>query len=148
MSAVLAAVFHDHGIADQARTQLVQDGFPTDRVELTSREELGNARVVPAAGVDDKLSKYFQQLFPDGSKQPAVRSLQKAVLEGHAVVAVHPRGDIEVQRAMDILNRSEPMELRASDLENQGLEAAAAPREDSTLAWIGRVLVAPRPPGG
>jgi hypothetical protein len=126
----------------------VQDGFPTDRVELTSREELGNARMVPAAGVDEKLSKYFQQLFPDGREQPAVRSLQQAVLDGHAVIAVHPRGDIEVQRAMDILNRSEPMEMRATDLANQGLEAAAAAKEDSTLAWIGRVLVAPKPPGG
>ncbi len=146
MSAVLAAVFTDHTIADHARTELVRDGFPTDRVELTSREELGDARVVPAAGVSDKLAKYFKQLFPEGTERPAVRRLQQAVLEGHAVIAVHPRGDVETQRAMDILNRAEPIEVRAADLDKQSLEGAAALREDSGLAWIGRVLVAPKAP--
>ncbi len=146
MSAILAAVFSNHEVAEQTRIQLVRDGFPTDRVELTSREELGDAKVVPAAGVPEQLTQYFMQLFPGGSAQPAVRSLRQAVLEGHAVVAVHPRGNVETQRAMDILNGSDPMELRGSDLDNQSMEHAAAPGEVSALAWIGRVLVAPQAP--
>jgi len=41
MSAVLLAVFGQYGDAERVRTQLVRDGFPTDRVELTSATEPG-----------------------------------------------------------------------------------------------------------
>ena len=47
MSAVLLAVFGQYGDADRVRTKLVSDGFPTDRVELTSSAEPGRAGVQP-----------------------------------------------------------------------------------------------------
>jgi hypothetical protein len=40
MSPVIAAVFVDHMEAVHVRAQFVNDGFPTDRTYLTSREEL------------------------------------------------------------------------------------------------------------
>src|ERR1700761_6243732 len=124
MSAVVAAVFADHDTAVGVRTRLVKDGFPTDRVELTSNEELGQAQVVPKAGVSEKLTRYFAQLFPDRSG--AVDLFQGAVLAGHAVIAVHPRGDVETNRVVEILNESDPVEVRAQDLDKQGLEQAAS----------------------
>ena len=47
MSAVLVAIFNDHAAAEGVRTRLVKDGLPTDRVELTSCQELGQAKLVP-----------------------------------------------------------------------------------------------------
>lgn len=38
MRAVVAALFPSHEDAEGVRTRLVADGFPTDRVDLTSRE--------------------------------------------------------------------------------------------------------------
>ena len=148
MSAVLAAVYDDHKAADAVRVRLVNDGFPTDRVELTSRQELGQAKLVPSVDVGEKLSRYFQQLFPDARDGSLVQQLSDEVQAGHAVIAVQPRGDIETTRALQILNEGEPLGMEGADLDKQALEQAAARRESSALSWIGRVMVAPRPPGG
>ena len=40
-------------------------------------------------------------------------------------VAVQPRGDVETQRALQLLNEGGPIELRGVDLQNQTLEHAA-----------------------
>jgi len=125
MSAVLAALYADHNSAVKVRTRLVQDGFPTDRVELTSQQELGQARLVPVAAVSDKLTQYFQQLFPDQGAQVPVEQLQSAVMDGQAVIAVHPRGDVETQRAVEILNQAEPVQIASQDLDKQRFERAA-----------------------
>jgi hypothetical protein len=59
MSPVLAAVFNNHQAAERVRTQLIKDGFPTDRVGLTPPAELGQAGLTPADQVPEKLSQYF-----------------------------------------------------------------------------------------
>jgi hypothetical protein len=144
MSAVLAAVFDGHQSAQGVRTRLVKEGFPTDRVELTSREELGQAKLAPGTDAAVQLTQYFGQLFPEQTEKPLVQRLQSAVLAGQAVIAVHPRGEIETQRAIEILNQSEPVAMEAKDLDKQPLEHAAAKDESSALSWIGRVMVAPQ----
>jgi hypothetical protein len=144
MSAVLAAVYDSHESAEQVRIRLVNDGFPTDRVELTSRQELGQAKLVPAADLEDKLTQYFQQLFPDTRGDVPVNQLQSAIRAGQAVIAVHPRGQIETDRAIQILNVAGPMQIEARDLDKQSMEHAAADQESSALSWIGRVMVAPQ----
>ena len=146
MSAVLAAIYDDHAAAEEVRIRLVNDGFPTDRVELTSRQELGQAKLVPAADVQEKLTQYFRQLFPDTRYDGLIQQLPRQIEAGHAVIAVQPRGDIETDRAIRILNDGAPMEMEATDLDEQSMEHAAAPKESSALAWIGRVMVAPQAP--
>lgn len=146
MSAVLLAAFSNHATADAVRTRLVKDGFPTDRVELTSCQELGQVQLVPREGVGEKLAEYFGKLFQsDGhrSGERAVQLFQRAVLDGKAAVAVQPRGDIETQRAMELLSEAGPVELRGVDLQNQPLEHAATETETPILTWMGKVLAAP-----
>ena len=148
MSAILVAVFEDHATAESLRTRLVQDGFPTDRVELTSRQELGQVKLVPREGVGAKLTEYFRSLFQHAGSQGdehAVQLLQRAVLDGKAALAVQPRGDIETQRALRLLNEGDPLEIRHADLESQTLEHAATEGETS-LTWIGKVLAGPGAP--
>jgi hypothetical protein len=140
MSAVIAAVFTDHDRAERVRTRLVMDGFPTDRVELTSRRELGQARVEPATQVDDKLRQYFGQLFPGGDEARVAEHLQSAVASGHAVVAVHPRGDVETRRAEEILEEGEPIEWRATGLEDQSMERAASKSDTPIIQKLGRIV--------
>jgi hypothetical protein len=45
--------------------------------------------------------------------QEATQTLGRGVIQGGVVIAVHPRGDIE------ILEIAEPVELRSTDLDNQ-----------------------------
>lgn len=148
MSAVLVAVFNDHATAEAVRTGLVKEGFPTDRVELTSCQELGQAKLVPRKGVSEKLTEYFRTLFRTGggSGDRWVPLFQRAVLDGKAAVAVQPRGDIESERALELLNQGGAVELRGVDLENQTLEHAATETETPIFTWIGKVLAAPGAP--
>jgi hypothetical protein len=48
MSAVLLAIFNEFKVAERVRVELVRDGFPTDRVELTAGCEPGQAGLDPA----------------------------------------------------------------------------------------------------
>jgi len=149
MSAILLAVFKDHAVGDQVRTRFVQDGFPTDRVQLTSREELGQADLVPRETLGEKLTEHFRKLLQTdgkGSGERSVQLFQRAVLDGKVAVAVHPRGDVETQRALKLLSDADPVEIRGEDLENQTFEHAAAAEETPILTWTGKVLAAPGAP--
>jgi hypothetical protein len=149
MSAILVAVFNDHATAEGVRTRLIQDGFPTDRVELTSCQELGQAKLVPREGISAKLTEHFRTLFHSGGNRNGehwVSVYQRAVLDGKAAVAVQPRGEIETQRALALLNQAGPVELRGADLQNQTLEYAATQTETPIFTWIGKILVGPGAP--
>jgi hypothetical protein len=56
---------------------------------------------------------------------------------------VQPRGDIETQRALQLLNEAGPVEVRGADLQNQSLEGAAAQGETPIFTWLGKVFAAP-----
>lgn len=152
MSAVLVAAFSDHATAERVRTRLVQDGFPTDRVQLTSCQELGQVKLVPRASLSEKLAEYFGKLFQggggaaNGNAERSTRLFQNAVLEGKATIAVQPRGDIETRRALELLNDGGPVELRGSDLQSQTFEHAATETETPIFTWMGKVLAGPGAP--
>jgi hypothetical protein len=134
--------------AEGVRTGLVKEGFPTDRVELPSCQELGQVKLVQREGVSEKLTEYFRTLFRTGSGTGDrwVPLFQRAVLDGKAAVAVQPRGDIETQRALQLLNQVGAVELRGVDLQSQTLEHAATETETPIFTWIGKVLAAPAHP--
>jgi hypothetical protein len=150
MSAVLVAVFRDHATADGVRTRFVKDGFPTDRVELTSRQDPGQAKLVPREGLADKLTEYFRKLLQttdaSGSDERSVQLLQRAVMDGKAALTVQPRGEVETQRTLQLLNEANPVELRGADLQSESLEHAAAKTETPGVTWIGKVLAGPGAP--
>ncbi len=146
MSAVLAALFPSHEVAEGVRIQLVEDGFPTDRVELASRKEARQADLVPAESMAEKLTLHFRQLFPAKKDAEATEILCHGVIRGGAVIAVHPRGDIETRRAIEILERAGPAELRSSDLENQFMEHAASRSNDTIIPNVRKILFGPGEP--
>jgi hypothetical protein len=146
MSAVLAALFPNHEVAEGVRTRLVTDGFPTDRVELTSRREAHQAELVPGESLTEKLMLHFQQLCPATEDADATRALCHGVTTGGAVIAVHPRGDIETKRAIEILEQAGPVDLRATDLENQTMEHAASRSNETVIPHARTILLGPGRP--
>lgn len=146
MSAVLAALFPSHEVAEGVRTRLVADGFPTDRVELTSRKEAQQAELVPARSTAEKLTLHFRQLFPATEDAEATQILCDGVIQGRAVIAVHPRGDIETRRAIEILEQARPLELRSTDLENQSMEHAASRSNETVIPNARKILLGPGKP--
>lgn len=126
MSAVLLAVFNDYETAHRARMELVRDGFPTDRVELTAVCEPGRAGCLPAKEVRARFEQYFCALLKSEADQAYCKKLAERLEDGAAALAVHPRGQIEIRRAADILERAGPAEVTRRRLEKQTFEHAAA----------------------
>ena len=149
MSAILLAVFDLHGDAVDLRTRFVQEGFPTDRVTLTSTEELGPVDLIPRPTLKEKLSEYFSNALPSDEasrNEAAVQRFTTAVMSGKAALMVQPRGEVETERALQLLETSGVTELRATDLDKQSLEGAAAKTETPVLTWFGKALAAPGAP--
>lgn len=137
MSAVLLAVFNRFDDAERVRTRLVQDGFPTDRVELTATTEKGRAGLQPASSTRTQFVQYFRTLFSRNDERAFAELLAGRVGEGEAVtIAVHPRGDIETTRAAQILDAEGALELVGHDLEHQPFEHAAAAAEGSWISHL------------
>jgi len=138
MSALVVALYDSHAAAEQVRTQLVSEGFPTDRVELTSQREPGQAAVAsPSDDLSQALEDYFTRLFDREEESEHVRTFVDGVQEGRAALTVHPRGDVETDRALQIIRHSRPLHVRDHDLHDQAMEQAASRQEETV---IGKVL--------
>ena len=143
MSALVAALYANHAAAERIRTRLVSEGFPTDRVRLTSLAEPGDAAIVgPSDNLETQLEEYFTRLFDREDERPNVHLFVDGVQQGHAALIVHPRGKVETDRALRILEEDEPIEIVDHDLEDQGMERAATP--DNSEPFVKQLLVATR----
>ena len=126
MSAVLVAVFDDHQTAEGVRTDLVRDGFPTDRVELTAGCEPGRAALQPALSLHDKFLQHFRSLLCDAHEALYAQELTDCIERGAATITVHPRGPVETARCAEIFKHAHPTQVVQHDLHNQSFEHAAA----------------------
>ena len=130
MSALVVALYENHAAAERVRTRLVQEGFPTDRVRLTSQTEPGQAAVAsPSDDLETQLEHYFSGLFDRVDERSNVHVFVDGVQQGHAALTVHPRGEVETNRALQIMEQAQPIEICDHDLDSQGMERAAATGE-------------------
>jgi hypothetical protein len=110
MTPVIVALFDDYGIADRVRAELVADGFPTDRVELTSLLETGQADAEPGDAFIARVANYFHTLLDQGEQHDGeADELALRVRGGNSAIAVHPRTDYEIDSARAILHRNKPV---------------------------------------
>jgi uncharacterized membrane protein len=126
MSAVLVAVFNDYEMAERVRQVLVEDGFPTDRVDVTAVCQLGRARLQPADSPHGKCLQYFRALFEGEKERELPELIAGRINDGAATITVLPRGAVETERATHILQHADPAEILGHDLTNHGWERAAA----------------------
>ena len=143
MSAVILAVFNDYETAERVRTNLVRDGFPTDRVELTAPCELGRVACEPAHSMHDKCVQYFRTLLRNEGEEHYPEMLAGRIDNGAATITVQPRGTIETVRATEILQEAHPVDVVAHDLAKQGWEHAAS--KHSGKYWIQHVWIEDSP---
>jgi hypothetical protein len=138
MSAVLLAIFNDYAAADQVRMELFNDGFPTDRIELTACCEPGRAAYEPLDTPHGQFVKYFGNLLTGDGELQYAEQFAKQLDDGAAAVTVHPRGPVETSRAAEILAHGGPVAVVQHDIKNQGWEHAAS---RGAKPWLSHVWV-------
>jgi hypothetical protein len=112
MTPVIVAIYDDFGVAERVRTALVADGFPTDRVELTSKLESGQADAEPGDTYWKKVSNYFHAIFDQTGNYSSADEFADRVRKGGAAITVHPRTDYEMDSARAILRNNHPADFR------------------------------------
>jgi hypothetical protein len=136
MGAVLLGVFRDYESAHGVRVNLVRDGFPTDRVDLTAACHPGRAGYFPAPEPHGKFVQYFRVLFKADADHHYAENLAGLIRGGAATVTVHPRGAIETSRATKVIESGSPAEVIHRDLRSHWWGFAAARAEQP---WIKHV---------
>jgi hypothetical protein len=112
MTPVIVALYEDFGVAERVRTELVADGFPTDRVELTSKVEQGQADAEPGDSYWKKVSNYFHAIFDQTGNATCADQFASRVRGGSSAITVHPRTDYEMDSARTILRKSNPSDFQ------------------------------------
>lgn len=113
MTPVIVALYDDFAVAQRVRTELVKaGGFPTDRVELTSKAESGQADAEPGDSYFRKVSNYFHALFDQTGNGASAEQFADRVRNGCSAVTVHPRTDYEMDSARSILHSNHPAAFR------------------------------------
>jgi hypothetical protein len=138
MSAVLLAIFNDYTTADRVRMVLFEEGFPTDRYELTACCEPGRAACEPGDTPHDQFVKYFRTLLPADNEREFAEQFADQVDHGAAAITVHPRGPVETLLAKEILAHAGPAAIAEHEISNQALEHAAA---RAARPWISHLWV-------
>ena len=111
MQDLIVALYDDVSAATRVRTELVKDGFATDRVQLTSAQEHGQADVGPAEAFRKNVDDYFRTLSADEAAAQKLNEFAHAVVGGASTVTVHPRGEEEIKHAQEILDREKPRDV-------------------------------------
>jgi hypothetical protein len=112
MTPVIVALYDDFAVAQRVRTELVKDGFPTDRVELTSKAESGQADAEPGDTYWLKVSNYFHAIFDQTGDDAYADQFADRVRNGSSAITVHPRSDDEMDSARTILRNNHPADVR------------------------------------
>jgi hypothetical protein len=133
MQDVIVALYEEHPTAVNVRTELVKDGFATDRVELTSPHEHLQAATGPAESFKTQVMDYFRTLSPDETGTQKLSELAQAVINGASTITVHPRGEEEIRRMEAIIQRHRPRDIYrympedAGHVTDRKIERAAMP---------------------
>lgn len=135
MQDIIVALYDEHAAAVRVRTALVEDGFPTDRVEVTSPVEHRQADKGPSDSFGVNVLEYFRTLSADDADRQRLNRFAQAVIQGASALTVHPRGEEEIRRAEKILDREAPREVYrylpedASHVIDRKIERAASSPE-------------------
>ena len=111
MQDIIVALYDEQAAAVRVRTALVEDGFPTDRVEVTSPVEHRQADKGPSDSFGVNVLEYFRTLSAGDTDRQRLNRFAQAVIQGASAVTIHPRGEEEIRRAERILDREAPREV-------------------------------------
>lgn len=146
MLTTVVAVYDNFSDAQQAKNELITSGFPPERVQVTARDV--SARDVSASTTGEadesfgsKVRNFFGSLFGGDERHKYAGYYSEAVSRGGAVITVDAANDDEVDRAEDILEHYDPIDIdeRNAQWQGQGLtgyDTSSKPAELQDKAQI------------
>jgi uncharacterized protein (TIGR02271 family) len=119
MQHTLIAVFDDRADAQSAMTELLSAGF--DRASVRLNEEGSSSAGITAVdntshnssgeGVGASIKNFFGDLFGDDSSAPHGQKYSSALERGHHALSVTATDEDQVERAADIIERFNPVDI-------------------------------------
>jgi hypothetical protein len=105
MPHTVAAIFENQSQADQARSELIKLGIPSDDIYV--RDDSGQAqRTVSTQEEDDGgIGGFFKRLFGFGDEDPRATYYSQAIDEGRYLVALDTPSEDQAERAADLMRR-------------------------------------------
>ena len=127
MGTSLVAVFSEQSSARQALDALQKGGFSSEQARLTTRESATGGTATQEQGRDDEsIGEKIAAFFGFGAQHEAAYS--EAVRRGHYVLVVDAADDRQAERACDILERYNPVDIDQQQAEwrQSGWQSPAA----------------------
>jgi uncharacterized protein (TIGR02271 family) len=124
MQTTLVAVFDDQTEARQALDALSRGGFPSSRARLTSSDNTAGDTISSRPEHDESIGEKIAHFFGFGERHESLYS--EAVRRGGCVLVVDAADDAEAERASDIIERYNPVDIdeRESQWRQSGWQPA------------------------
>lgn len=106
----IAAVFERQKQAEQAIDDLVASGFSRDNVRLSQSLADASGRSAHDASFGASIKSFFSDIFGSAT-HPDTELYSEAVRQGHYVLMVDVADDDLLERATDVLDRHDPIDI-------------------------------------
>ena len=107
MAHTLAAVFDNRADAERARTELLSSGFNNAGIQLSDAATPAGSTASSGESIGSSIKHFFTDLFSDDDNSV----YSEAINRGKVVLTVQADSDSEIERAADIVNRYDPVDI-------------------------------------
>lgn len=107
MAHTLAAVFDNRADADRARAELLTSGFSNASIQLSDAATPAGSTASSGESIGSSIKHFFTDLFSDDDNSV----YSEAINRGKVVLTVQSDSDGEIERAADIVNRYDPVDI-------------------------------------
>jgi uncharacterized protein (TIGR02271 family) len=140
MQHTIAAVYNQQTQAQRAMEDLVASGIPRDDVHLSQSEgeQAQRSTEDKDEGAFSGIRSFFAEVFGSNREQDDVELYSEAVRRGNYVLTVNVPEDELVDRATDVLDRYDPVDIdeQASQWKSGGWAAPQSMRQDSMQTGV------------
>ncbi|HEY0844766.1 MAG TPA: DUF2382 domain-containing protein [Noviherbaspirillum sp.] len=115
MANTVVGVYDSYAQAQNAMNELIASGFSREDIELNPEADRSSATSASTAGSSDtggsSIGNFFRSLFGSDEDRSDRDIYSEAVRRGSCVLTVHADDDTQCDRAADIMNRFDPVDI-------------------------------------
>jgi uncharacterized protein (TIGR02271 family) len=111
MEQTVVGLFDDRSDAQEAMTELIEEGFIKENIDLSNQGEASDVMTDDdtGTGIGDRIANFFNSLF--GDDEATARNYTYAANDAEAILTVHVDSAERAELARDILDRNGAMDV-------------------------------------